>query len=117
MIRTGHDRTRATPVASVEHPSPPPGRVPGLGDGDGQGSAASFVTYTTPERGASSDADGDWKTCVPRGGVHTARALADAYETPGDWRRAVVAVVEAVRHYPTPELLIGPLRERGVKWR
>ncbi len=117
MVRKGHDRAGATSVASVEHPSRIPGRVPGWGAGDGQRSAASFVTHTTPERGASADADGDWKTCVPRGGVHTARALADAYETPGDRRRAAVAVVEAVRHYRTPELLIGPLRELGVKWR
>jgi hypothetical protein len=44
-------------------------------------------------------------------------ALADAYAKLGDRRRAAAAVREAVRHCPTPELLIGPLRELGVKWR
>ncbi len=44
-------------------------------------------------------------------------ALAAAYEKLGDRPAAAAAVVEAVRHCPTPELLIGPLRELGVKWR
>jgi CubicO group peptidase (beta-lactamase class C family) len=44
-------------------------------------------------------------------------ALADAYAKLGDRRRAAAAVLEAVRHCPTPELLIGPLRELAVKWR
>ena len=44
-------------------------------------------------------------------------ALADAYAKLGDRQRAAAAVLEAVRHCPTPELLIGPLRELGVKWR
>jgi CubicO group peptidase (beta-lactamase class C family) len=44
-------------------------------------------------------------------------ALADAYAKLGDRRRTAAAVLEAVRHCPTPELLIGPLRDLGVKWR
>ena len=44
-------------------------------------------------------------------------ALADAYEKLGDRRRAAAAIVEAVRHCPTPELLIEPLRQLAVKWR
>jgi CubicO group peptidase (beta-lactamase class C family) len=44
-------------------------------------------------------------------------ALADAYAKLGDRRRAAAAVLEAVRHCPTPELLIEPLRQLAVKWR
>jgi CubicO group peptidase (beta-lactamase class C family) len=44
-------------------------------------------------------------------------ALAAAHDKLGDRRAAAAAIVEAVRHCPTPELLIGPLRELGVKWR
>jgi hypothetical protein len=44
-------------------------------------------------------------------------ALADAYAKLGDRRRAAAAIVEAVRHCPTPELLIEPLRQLAVKWR
>lgn len=44
-------------------------------------------------------------------------ALADAYVKLGDRRRAAAAIVDAVRHCPTPELLVGPLEELAVKWR
>jgi regulator of sirC expression with transglutaminase-like and TPR domain len=44
-------------------------------------------------------------------------ALADAYAKLGARRRAAAAIAEAVRHCPTPELLIEPLRQLAVKWR